>query len=76
MPLPIVSPRQAAQIRTVHQYGFRSGEWGDLLGVVVYRSRPCYVVAFHDDQTVRGNAELDLWPCADENGNYEFRSHE
>jgi hypothetical protein len=71
--LPLIQPRAAAQIRSVHRNGFRSGEWADLLGVVVYEGRPCYVVLFRNDEAVRHAVELDLWVCSDSDGNYEFR---
>jgi hypothetical protein len=52
-------------IRTMHPYGFRSGQWATLLGERVCRNRRCYVVRFGDGVT-------DFWPVADKAAMYEF----
>lgn len=57
------------QIRATHHYGFRSGEWATLLGVVWANNRPCYSVLFSDWVS-------DLWPVHDEWDAYEFRKLE
>ena len=55
------------QIRTMHRYGFRSGEWADLLTVApAPDKRGCYVVRFKDGVT-------DFWVVNDSDGQYEFR---
>lgn len=54
------------QIRQTHHYGFRSGEWADLLATVESYGRDCYLVKFADGVT-------DWWPTEDEHAGYEFR---
>lgn len=56
------------QIRSIHPYGFRSGEWGFIVGVVSVTpldlsERLCWHVGFD-------NGEYDHWPV---NEQYEFR---
>jgi hypothetical protein len=59
------------QIRTMHHFGFRSGEWADLLTVAPdpEPGRDCYVVRFADGAT-------DDWVVDDPDGKYEFRAVE
>jgi hypothetical protein len=55
------------QIRTMHRYGFRSGEWADLLTTAPAPDKSdCYVVRFEDGVT-------DYWVVNDPAGQYEFR---
>lgn len=53
-------------IRATHHYGFRSGEWANLVGVEWANDRPCYRVVFPDGWT-------DSWPVHDPSDPYEFR---
>lgn len=56
---------QHVYIRATNPHGFRSGQWAEVLSVVMAKSRPCYVVSFID-------GALDMWPVYDENDEYEF----
>lgn len=53
-------------VRQTHPYGFRSGQWAQIVGVdeSVY-GRPCFLVVFPDGAT-------DGWPCVDPSAGYEF----
>jgi hypothetical protein len=53
-------------VRQTHPYGFRSGEWGEILTTVDSYDRECYVVRFSD-------GALDWWPVDDGTAGYEFR---
>lgn len=53
-------------IRTMHPYGYRTGQWAALKGTVVINGRQCYKVEFDDGRQ-------DYWVVSDENGNYEFK---
>lgn len=53
------------RIRSTHPYGFRSGQWADVKGVVPGRDRECYLVEFPDGVT-------DFWPTQDPSDSYEF----
>jgi hypothetical protein len=52
-------------IRTMHPYGYRSGEWATLAGQVQVKGRDCYVVRFDDGAS-------DFWVIGDPDGQYEF----
>lgn len=56
------------QIRATHHYGYRCGEWAEVLATVpdVSRDRDCYLVRFPDGDT-------DFWPVHDPDDPYEFR---
>lgn len=55
------------EIRTTHPYGFRSGEWAQLLTIApAPEGRDCYVVRFPDGAT-------DYWVVNDPDGQYETR---
>ena len=57
---------QARYIRTNHRYGYRSGQWAELLTTVPAPDKSdCYVVRFPDGVT-------DYWVVNDPNGEYEF----
>ena len=59
---------EATQIRQAHRFGYRSGEWADLLSESVHANgRPVYVVRFPDGAT-------DFWVIGDEQAGYEFRA--
>lgn len=60
------------QIRATHPYGFRSGQWAIVIGVVWSNehNRPCYKVIFPED------AVVDFWPLQDTSDSYEFRKNE
>lgn len=47
------------------RYGFRTGEWANLVGSAQINKRMCYVVEFPDK--VR-----DFWVISDSMGQYEF----
>jgi len=56
------------QIRSVHQYSFRSGDWATVVGIVNVEpegcsARLCWHVGFDD-------GEYDHWPMHE---HYEFR---
>lgn len=53
-------------IRATHPYGFRSGEWATIIGVIWMNGQPCYEVQFSD-------GKVDQWPIHDEWDDYEFR---
>ena len=55
-------------IRATHPYGFRSGEWAELVGLNFDHIplRPCFFVRFPDGVT-------DYWPVYDKNEPYEFK---
>ena len=55
-----------AQIRTMHQYGYRCGEWATLVSRLHVRGRECYLVRFDDGSS-------DFWVTDDPAGLYEFR---
>ena len=72
-PLPESAP---CEIRTLHHYGFRKGEWALVTDVKMMRPqvhpafkplmRPVYEVTFPD-------GVVDHWVLEDKDGNYEFR---
>ena len=62
------------KIRATHHYGFRCGEWAELIGEMTYphielgvvkEYRRCYLVRFHD-------GVLDAWVKEDPADPYEF----
>ena len=55
------------QIRATHPYGFRSGEWARVIGLVWSHGRPCWHVMFPDGRT-------DTWVKDDPSDPYEFRA--
>lgn len=63
------TPEPASRIRTMHRYGFRSGEWAKLHGTITDpgTGRECYLVEFDDGAT-------DFWVVNDPDGQYEFAS--
>lgn len=52
-------------IRTMHPYGFRSGQWASIVAEGTFRGSPCYVVKFPD-------GALDLWLKDDPGAQYEI----
>lgn len=55
-------------VRTTHPYGFRSGQWGQIVGIVGDdRERACCLVVFPDGAT-------DRWVIDDPQEPYEFAS--
>ena len=58
---------EAILIRATHVYGFRSGQWGRIVGLDWVNDRPCYVVRFIDGVE-------DAWPVYDPTDPYEFAS--
>lgn len=54
-------------IRLTHPYGFRVGDWAELLGQVEHATTGhlCYAVRFPDGAS-------DFWPVVDEMAGYEF----
>lgn len=64
--------QQAEQIRSVHPYGFRSGEWGEILTTVeMDDGRVCYLIAWPESE--RRPVEVDWWPVEDPSDEREFR---
>lgn len=63
-------------IRGTHPYGFRSGQWAELVRIMPYtpegnrHTRDCFMVRFPEDGFV------DLWVVADPDARYEFRETE
>jgi hypothetical protein len=57
----------ATHVRHTHPFGFRAGEWAEILGVAMAHGQLCWHVRFEDD-----GAE-DLWVIVDELEPYEFR---
>lgn len=60
-------PTTVRLIRTMHHYGFRTGQWAVLEGVVVVKGRACYDVRFED-------GVKDQWVITDPDGQYEFKT--
>jgi len=57
---------QGVLIRTNHPYGYRSGQWAELLTTApAPNKRDCYVVRFPDGAT-------DFWVVDDPDGQYEL----
>lgn len=55
------------QVRTLHPYGFRCGEWATILTTAYDPEKgKVYVVEFEDGAT-------DWWVAFDRDGDYEFR---
>ena len=55
------------EVRQTHRFGYRSGEWAELLSETEHvRGRRCYVVRFSDGAS-------DFWPVEDPDAGYEFR---
>lgn len=58
----------ATHIRTMHHYGYRCGQWAELLTTLPDpEGRDCYLVRFPDGAT-------DMWVVNDLNGQYEFKA--
>lgn len=55
----------AKLIRATHHYGFRCGEWAEILTIAPSSERDCYIIRFADGVT-------DYWPVNDPNDPYEF----
>jgi hypothetical protein len=57
------------QIRTTHRYGFRCGEWAQLVRAVAdpESMREIYMVRFAD-------GVIDFWVATDRDGGYEYRT--
>jgi hypothetical protein len=52
-------------IRTTHPYGFRCGQWAEVLTIAPDpEGRDCYIVRFPDGTT-------DYWVVTDPDGGYE-----
>lgn len=59
--------RTLSAVRTMHPYGFRSGQWASLVAQDTREDgRPTWLVAFPDGVT-------DVWVADDPNGEYEVR---
>lgn len=58
------------QIRSMHRYAFRSGEWATLIGAEMSKDllpvRACFVAMFPD-------GVKDSWAISDPDAEYEFR---
>lgn len=55
-------------VRTMHPYGYRSGQWAELLTIAPDpEGRDCLVVRFPDMAT-------DYWVLDDPDGRYEFEA--
>jgi hypothetical protein len=52
-------------VRQTHPYGYRSGEWAEVLTTVESYGRPCWLVEFSD-------GEHDWWPIEDPDAGYEI----
>lgn len=63
------------EIRSTHPYGFRSGEWGRVVGVGTVNGRPCYRICWPPRDTVTGRplATEDWWVVDDAHESREFR---
>lgn len=55
------------EIRGLHPYVFRSGQWGVIRDIVIVKDRRCYMVQFPDTM-------VDFWPVEDPTAEYEFRA--
>ena len=53
------------RIRTMHPYGFRSGQWAVIVNRIEVKGRECYLVRFPDGMS-------DYWVADDPAGRYEF----
>ena len=56
----------SVQIRSVHPYGFRSGEWAIIRRTIWMNYRPCFEIEFLD-------RKRDYWPVIDASDEREFR---
>lgn len=54
-------------IRATSPYGFRNGQWAEIVGIVWRNDRPCYQVRFVDDF-------MDVWVVNDPSDPYEFKA--
>lgn len=55
------------EVRNLHPYGFRSGEWARVLTTVESYGRACWLVQFPD-------GAVDEWVIEDPGAEYEVRS--
>jgi hypothetical protein len=55
------------KIRATHPYGFRCGQWAELIGVCYIEERPCFIVFFPDVHV------YDSWVVYDPSDPYEFK---
>jgi hypothetical protein len=62
------------EIRGMHQYVFRSGEWAVVEGVVMLPGSGAYPRANFSVRFPDG--QRDCWPIYDEHAHYEFREAE
>jgi hypothetical protein len=60
-------PSELVQVRQIHPYGFRSGQWARVLTTVESYNRPCWLVQFPD-------GALDEWVIEDPIAEYEVRT--
>jgi hypothetical protein len=66
----VTETKNSVQIRSLHPYSYRSGEWATLIGFYsltteTIKDRECYVVVFDD-------GDSDLWAVEDPVAEYEF----
>ena len=59
--------RIGQMIKSDHPYAYRSGQWGEVIGVSQINSRPCWVVQWEPDY------DLDHWPQDDKHAAYQFK---
>ena len=63
----------ATEIRSVHPYGFRSGEWGTITGIFRYEGRDCYRIKWPQREPKPDLETIDYWPLEDASDQREFR---
>lgn len=62
-----MSTTEQREIRSMHRYAFRSGQWATLVSIVEYGGRECYLVRFPDGHS-------DWWVVGDPDAEYETRA--
>ncbi len=54
-----------SEIRSTHPYAFRSGEWGEITGVVKFYGRDCYRIRWPRRERRPDMETIDYWPVED-----------
>lgn len=59
-------------IRSTHRHAFRSGQWGRIDGVTVFKGRLCYFIRWNEGTFSDDYTTVDMWPVEDPVAGYEF----
>jgi hypothetical protein len=61
-------PMEGARlIRSCHPYAYKSGEWGQIVGMSMVDGRGCWDVVWPD-------GSVDTWPFDDDTARYEYKT--